>query len=246
MTNKIIVMEDHDDLYYYWKLHNINNIDLVHLDPHCDLSGALVNSAENYMLEIKNAPIDEGNFLVFAIKEGTVRKLKWIYDEYGGRRYDDTSVKFETDLTGKIELAKVYFKKPAVYPIDFSIEEYKKWSGLLEGEHLSLDWDLFAFNVKDYNNILKECHEFISRNWTIIPEYTYVCYSQEHVHPSLISFLEFIEKLKEVFKAEVEYFRSDKPRCHPRPYSLVPPLLRHIWRQGKSKGVIWLHQRGIF
>ena len=248
MPRKIIVMEHHDDLYHYWKIRKMSNIHLVHMDPHCDLYTAFIHQSDQYCFQTKNNAmhVHEGNFLVFALKEGITNKIKWVYDEYGARKYDSFAVKFETDFTGKLALIKAFFKKPIKYPIDFTIQEYKDWQGPLEGEHLSLDWDFFAFRVKDENNILKECQKFIERNWDIIPEYTYVCYSQKYVHSSVISFWEFVESLSKVFGAELVYFRPDIPRPAPRRYSFTRRLIRFVWYHAHTKSILWLHRHGIF
>lgn len=239
-------MDEHDDLFYYWKMHNMYNINLVHLDPHCDLYGAFINVSENYMVETKKVLIDEGTFLTFAIKESIVKKLKWVYDEYGGRKYDDTTVIFEYDLTGRMQLLKTFFKKQMRYPIEFSVRDYKKWKGPMEGEHLSIDWDSFALNMKDKKNIITEYQEFISRKWDVVPEYTYICYSQEHVHSSVILFLKFVEELRKKFDAEIDYFFPDKPHHVPHRSSFFSRNLRRSWNPIRIKSTLWLHQHGIF
>jgi hypothetical protein len=218
------------------------------MDPHCDLYGAFIHLAEQFCFSTKSStmPIHQGNFLFFALKEGITKKIKWVCDDYGARKYDAYTVKFETDFTGKLELIKAFFKKPAKYPIDFSTQEYNDWQGPLEGEHLSLDWDFFAFSVKDARNILRECQEFLERNWDIMPEYTYICYSQEYVHPSVISFLEFTERLSKVFDAELLYFRPHIPRPVPPRYSFPRRVFRFAWYHVYTNSILWMHRRGIF
>ena len=98
-SRKIVVLEAHDDLYYYWRDNNISGVELVHIDPHCDLHGALIHTGKNYMVHTLSDHVHEGNFLTYAVKEGMVKSIKWVFDEYGNRIYDDTTVKFDTDFS---------------------------------------------------------------------------------------------------------------------------------------------------
>jgi hypothetical protein len=71
-----------------------------------------------------------------------------VYDGYGGRKYDNTKVKFHYDFPGKFEILKVRYFKKKFFRINFSNEHYNEWRGTDEGEQISLEMDFFALKIK--------------------------------------------------------------------------------------------------
>lgn len=243
---KIVVMEEHDDLYYYWKSNDVRNVEIVHIDPHCDLHGALIHQSDQYFQQIRHDDhIHQGNFLVFAIKEGMVKKIRWVFDEYGDRKFDDTTVKYETDLSARLPTAKAKFKNLEKVPLGFSTIEYKNWQGFSEGEHLSLDWDFFAFIFKDNGKIREAYEEFLERDLKVTPDVTYICYSHAYVHPSSIRFSDFVSRLAAKFDAEIVYFEPEK-KDRPEPGgSLARKVWDKVYYAARLRVVLWLRRRGI-
>ncbi len=241
ISRKIVVLEAHDDLYYYWRDNNISDVELVHIDPHCDLHGALIHTSKNYLVHTLNDHVHEGNFLTYAVKEGMVNSIRWVFDEYGNRTYDSTTVKFDTDFSSKLPHRKDKLEKLPQYPITYSRIPYKEWSGFTPNEHLSLDWDFFAFDEKDGTNIEQECINFQNREWDNIPDMIYICYSHNYVHASCVLFNEFIHKLSQKFDAEIEYYRPKKPEW---PHTSSGRLTK-ISKRLQSKTRLWLQRQGI-
>ena len=240
-SRKIVVLEAHDDLYYYWHDHPVSNIELVHIDPHCDLHGALIHTGKNYMVHTLKDHVHEGNFLTYAVKEGIVKSIKWVFDAYGNRLYDDTTVKFDTDFSSRLPVTKAKLTNFPQYPLTYSRISYKNWEGFSPNEHLSLDWDFFAFQEKDEDNIEQECEDFLQREWKNIPDMTYICYSHDYVHASCVLFCDFVKKLSEQFDAEVEYYRPQKPDWPGHHSSMITKIGGRV----KSKTKLWLQRKGI-
>lgn len=240
-SRKIVVLEAHDDLYYYWRDNNISGVELVHIDPHCDLHGALIHTGKNYMVHTLSDHIHEGNFLTYAVKEGMVKSIKWVFDEYGNRIYDDTTVKFDTDFSSRLPSKKAKLQNSPQFPLNYSRVPYENWDGFTANEQLSLDWDFFAFQEKDEDNIAQECKYFQEKEWGNIPDMIYICYSHDYVHASAVLFCEFIDKLSKQFNAEVEYYRPEKPDW---PHS-GSSLIGKVGQRVAAKTRLWLQRKGI-
>lgn len=227
-TPKIVVLESHDDLYYYWKEGGIEGVDLVHIDPHCDLYGALI-ADDGSMLQVRQDEIHEGNFFIPAIKEGMVRRIDWVFDEYGDRRYDDTAVVFESDPLMRLPWVRNRHRKLERFPFSYERVRFDQWAGMKEGQHLSLDWDFFAFVFKDKTGIDDETEAFLARPWEVVPPVTYVCYSHPFVHPSSLKFTAFTEALARRFGAELSHYDRRRGDVYPgavetKPAFRVPVL----------------------
>jgi len=211
---QVIVLESHDDLYYYWKENRVEGVELVHVDPHCDLYGALINE-DGTMCQVREDPVHEGNFFIAAIKEGMVRRVDWVFDEYGNRRYDDTAVLFESDAMMKLPWVRARHRKLERFPFGYRRVEFDQWEGMAAGEHLSLDWDFFAFVFKNKKQIDAETEAFLQREWAVVPPVTYVCYSHPFVHPSALKFAAFCERLAERFDAELVTYERRRGESYP-------------------------------
>lgn len=111
-------------------------------------------------------------------------------------------------------------------PLDYSRAPYENWDGFTANEQLSLDWDFFAFQAKEWGNI---------------PDTIYICYSHDYVHASAVLFCEFIDKLSKQFNAEVEYYRPEKPDW---PHS-GSSMIGKIGQRVAAKTRPWLQRKGI-
>jgi hypothetical protein len=253
MARKIIAVQNHEDVFLYWEKHGMRGMDVVHLDAHCDMYGLLINRQEGYCVEIKPQRLHEGNFLLHAVKHGMVRGLKWVYDAYGGRKYDAAVVKYETDLTGRLQMLRPKVRSAERYPIKYTTAEYGKWNGPGPEEHLDIDWDFFALTLKDKDAIKEECERFLSMRWEVIPEYTYVSYSEDYVHPSQSYYDDFIAGLSRKLNAEVERFSPEVERPAREFTDRRPAALRLLeaYVMGRLKPLrnrlaLAMHKRGIF
>ena len=89
--SKIIIAEHHDQVFSYWKEHNMRDLKVAHLDYHCDMRGLLIDREKGtafFTSDRETRFVDRGNFLAHAIMDGTVRHLTWVHSENSGRGYD--------------------------------------------------------------------------------------------------------------------------------------------------------------
>lgn len=227
---RIILFQNHDEQYYYTKAAGLQGIELVHIDPHCDMYGALINN-DGTMCQIRNDSIYEGNFLVHSVVEGTYKKIVWAYDEYGDRRYDDFAVLFEDDLLMKLPWLKARHRKLHRFTLSYKKIELDKWDGMRPGEHLSLDWDHFALDIKDPEKIDSETSRFLERDWSVTPPVTYLCYSPGYVHHSEQQFTAFAQNLAKKFGG-AEVIKYERPANY-RTYT-APTTIQYYTEQFKQ------------
>lgn len=142
----IYVADEHHRLYWHWKDLGLRDLRLCHVDFHCDMRGLLIDRRVQRASLYDPAElrvVDQGNFLMHAILEGTVRGLRWVHDPWGGRRYDRGTVRYEGDLRVRMRPTST---QPAV-PLAFRELDLAAWQGPDEGEHLDLDWDALACSL---------------------------------------------------------------------------------------------------
>ena len=228
----IYIVEHHHELLYLWRELGVKHIKLVHFDAHCDMHGLLVDRDNNcsYILPGLKT-VDCGNFISFAVQEGLIEGIKWIYDEYGGRDKDITHVKYVTDLTVIPFLVKNYFSPAKKYPLKYKADEFSttKSFEIEENEHLDIDWDFFALESKSSDERKKSVGFFLEYSFSRIPSYTYISYSADYITSSRKEFNDFIIQLKEKFKANVVEYSYPLPK-EKEPLSL---LIRY------KKGLSW-------
>jgi hypothetical protein len=224
----------HDHLYYAWKMAEAKDLHVVHIDPHCDLFGALMLD-DGTMCDMRDDPMNEGNFLIRSVKEGIVRRLSWVFDDYGDRRHDELAIVYEHDPLMRLPWVRAKAKRLPRFALPFQRIQYSQWTGMPPDAHLSLDWDHFAFLAKDVNSIDAETEAFLARDWAVIPPMTCVCYSQNCVHASSIKFLDFANRLAQRFDAELVLFLPDREGYGP-PHEDLPRTARIArelrWRVG--------------
>ena len=61
------MVEDHHEAYHYWKKLGIKDKIVIHIDAHIDF---------DWMED--STPLNVGNYLYKAIKEGMIRELYWV------------------------------------------------------------------------------------------------------------------------------------------------------------------------
>lgn len=143
---EILVCEEHSQAYDTWLARGQRNLELTHIDFHCDMRGLLLDRhiSRAYFIDGTDPEVDipdSGNFLAHAIVNGTVKSLRWIHDEHGGRRYDTGVVKYESDLSALPHRIRHKLRRNEDFPVGFDEMTFDEWDGAMLGEHLSLDWD---------------------------------------------------------------------------------------------------------
>lgn len=241
----IYVLEHHHELLYLWRQLQFRQIEVFHLDAHCDMHGLLVDrksSLSNAMPGLQR--VDCGNFLSFAVMEGIIKAITWAHDKYGGRNNDTTHVKYTTDLTAKPYLIRNMLFPRAKYPLKYSKQLLGEIDSFEMDEHvhLDIDWDFFFLRDKPAKERKKSIDLFFKHDFKSVPPYIYITYSPDYVVPSRREFEEFVSRLKRKYKANAVKYSYPLPerknvclpvrcwkdfKCRFREY-LVFPLKRKL------------------
>lgn len=231
------LIERHNQLLDVWHAEGVRGLRIAHLDFHCDMKGLLVDrrSQRAWVLASGRRPIHQGNFLTHAIADGTVRGVRWIHDEPGGRRHDIGTVAYTTDLSSPFRGLR---RSPESVPLAYQEIAFQSWAGLAEGEFLDVCWDLFACLAYPLGDLAERIAEgtesFFRRDFTAPPAGLALCYSPEYSHPTRDAFEKFAEQLAGHFGATIVR--------HPDT-TLAPPASSWGVRQ---RSELWLHRHGIF
>ena len=98
---KIVIADNHEQVYPVWEERNLRRMTLTHIDFHCDMRGIMIDRRSGrafFVSDRETQFIDRGNFLAHAIMNGMVSDLQWIHGPKGGRSYDiGPVVSYETD-----------------------------------------------------------------------------------------------------------------------------------------------------
>lgn len=209
---ELIVAQEHSQLYDLWIQNNEKDLSICHVDFHDDMRGLLIDrkfgTARFVSSHIPHIYMrDPGSFLSHAIMEGIVTKLRWVHDEYGGRKYDSQVVKYENDLT-----ALPYLFLPAKkVKIQFSEHTFKDWGGVREGEHLDIDWDAIAFRDYELPHIRSLMSEILDRNYPADMPRVYLVLSPDYCHPDIKLFDKFIRLLEKKFNTIAKHLPDYQP-----------------------------------
>ncbi len=216
----IYVAEHHDQLLELWREQEARSLQLLHLDFHCDMRGLLIDRKAGQAFRLPDffsQEAEEGNFLTHAVLEGRVKSIRWIHDEPGGRRDDVGTVKYESDLTSLPFRLFNFVTGREGLSLGYNEVPYKKWSGLHNGEVLSIDWDFFASRKYPVDSILRRVEAFLGLEFQTVPELVFVCYSPEHCHPSREQFRGFVSALGHLFQAEIVELKAVPVSVKERP-----------------------------
>jgi len=237
----LIVADEHSPLYDIWFERGVRNISVCHVDFHCDMRGLLINRRRGKARYVWQCDpfmnrLDSGSFLAHAVMKGIVTRLRWVHDDFGGRKYDDLyCVKYETDFTA---LPFLLGSNQGWMPLTFKEQTFTEWEGPNKGEHLSLDWDGIAYVDYDENLIRRLMAEILEREYK--PESVFVCSSQEYSHPDRELFAEFIAGLEEKFNIQAEYLPLKQ---HP---PLTPSMSWKIYHQIEYHMLRLMRRVGIY
>jgi hypothetical protein len=246
----IYVVEEHDQVLSLWRAQQVRSIRVLHLDFHCDMRGLLIDrkAQRAYRIWDINPAVDQGNFLTHAILEGRVSSIRWVHGQPGGRQYDVGTVKYQSDLTALPHRWLLALRGERGAPIHYEVMPYADWTGLVGGEHLDIDWDLFACKAYPADTIQDRVEAFLGREFHAVPEQVYVCYSPDFSHPSRSQFQRFVGDLAQIFEAEVIELQPspDTPATRPLYKRYLPSALFRLVRRIYYNASLGLRKRGIY
>ncbi|MDO9087617.1 MAG: hypothetical protein Q7U53_15520 [Anaerolineaceae bacterium] len=245
----IYVAEEHNLLLDLWRENKSKELSVLHLDSHCDMRGLLIDrkSQRAYSILGDKTPVDQGNYLTFAITEGRIASLRWVNDDPGGRIYDVGTVKYETDFSAIPYLLCFSLKRESGICIDYKEMPFKQWIGLIEGEFLDIDWDFFASKNYPVGTINERVTRFLETDFSSTPAGVFLCYSPEYSHPTRIQFREFIKSLSKMLNANVIDIQPSHVYKRVTPFyrRYLPASLFRLVRKLYYCAILFLHKRGI-
>ncbi len=226
---EILIAEEHDQVYQVWLERRVHNIAVAHIDFHCDMRGLMIDRLRGvaYMASHYEARfVDDGNFLSHAIMNGIVSSIRWVHDPHGGRRHDfGCTVKYESDTTASAH--GLLHRLRGGHEVSIAFEElyFRDWDGVRPGEYLDIDWDAIASVEYQPSHIRKLMDDFLSREFPVIPETTFLVFSPGYSYHDRNMFEEFATRLEEKFSANI--VRLPKPIKQPESR---PPDQSFPWR----------------
>lgn len=243
----IYAAEHHDELLHLWRRQDRRGIALCHVDFHDDLRGLMIGRRRGVAYPIGalaggRAPLDEGNFLAWAVLERRIERLRWVHPVPGGRAWDTGIVRYEGDLSGWPRRLGHLLRRGDELRLGFEELRLERWSGLRPGEHLSLDWDALASVLDDAAGIEARAARLLDRLGPVVPPASYVVHSPEYCHPSLPQFRQLLGTLECRFAQPVEWLSPglEQGRLSPRGRDPRPP--RDAW----TRAILFLRRRGIY
>ncbi len=247
-------METHDQLLQLWRLQNATGLSIAHLDFHCDMRGLLIDRQAQLVYPTTNCErVDEGNFLMHAVKEGRVKSIIWTHHIPGGRQYDVGTIKYATDLTSQPLLWLLKLKGQQGISIHYDVMEFTRWTGLTGNEFFDIDWDFFASKNYPLNTIDSRVESFFNMDFGCVPKHTSVCYSPRYSHPTRDQFEMFVQRIAEKFQAEIVRLPVPKSTAlnikNPGKMSLLKRcchLFIYQFRHIHYEMTLWLRSKGIY
>lgn len=240
---KLYVIDQHDQLIHIWRELGRQDLDVVHVDFHCDMRGLLVDRDNQCGWQIPEVrkTLDEGNYMRYAIFEGIVSSITWVHGTPGGRLHDVHTVKYTSDLLSR-RYRKTINVNQAI-PLSYQVFTMDEWEGVDRPVFLDIDWDTFADCSLPVDEIERRVDQFLSKPIRKDLEGICICYSPYHSHPSNEAFDEFVDRIADRFEAEVDR-RTYVPgsnelplamRVIPRPIYVALQSLYHRFRLGMKR-----------
>jgi hypothetical protein len=216
---QIFVAEEHDQVYDIWNKQGVRNLKVAHIDFHCDMRGLMIDRSRGraFMASKHEASfVDPGNYLGHAIMNGIVTDLRWVHGPRGGRRFDSGAVvNYETDFAAPWHRWRHGRSGGHEAPLAFRQQLLDDWEGVRPGEHLDIDWDALASVEYDADHTRDLITSFLNREFTIVPETTFLVFSPGYSQPDRALFDDFAQQLSDKFKAEL--VRLPMPASEPAP-----------------------------
>lgn len=241
----LYVIERHDQLLQLWRSQNASMLRIVHVDSHCDMRGLLVDRRAQRAQPIGDilVRVDEGNFLTHAIIERRVSSVRWIHNIPGGRKYDVGTIKYASDLTAYPLRWLLSVKDRQGVPFNYDVMKPDEWKGLEAGEFLDIDWDFFACRDHPIETVESRVREFLNLEFGCVPEQISVCYSPRFSYPSRGQFQAFVQRLAQMFQAEIVNLPvASWPGPQPKHKKYIPKLFYPTY----CRVNLWLRKRGIY
>lgn len=248
-TKKVFVVEHHDQVLHLWCAEGLTRQKVAHVDFHCDMRGMLIDRARQQAFRIwdRFSQLDEGNYLAFAILEGIVDDVRWIHDDPGGRAHDIKSVKYTSDLSAVPHRLALRLAGRQGVPIRYDVQLLHEWAGPREGEILDIDWDCLVSQEYPHDSVQQRVADFLARDFRVIPDHTYLCYSPGYSHPTRGLFRSFAGDLAARFGAElvvlpIEERASESLESKRKVFAPLYRAARHLYHHAAHA----LRQRGIY
>ncbi|MEM9412407.1 MAG: hypothetical protein AAGA30_14935 [Planctomycetota bacterium] len=205
----VYAIEHHHQLLDIWKERSLRQLNVAHVDFHCDMRGLFIDRRTDTAAWIHGADstVDEGNFLAHAVMNGQVSQLIWVHDIPGGRAYDVGGVMFETDLGRWLPWNRVATRLAKPTKLNsFQTTPIRRWAGPSRSQWLDIDWDTFAGHDLLADSINTRTEYFLSKlKKSRFPrENVSVCYSPGFSHDSRKQYERFIESIAKLLDADVE------------------------------------------
>jgi hypothetical protein len=179
--------------------------------------------------------LDSGSFLAHAVMQGIVTNLRWVHDDFGGRKYDDLyCVKYETDLTA---LPFLLLNKQKWVPLSFKEQTFLDWAGQKPGEWLSIDWDGLAFVDYDKELIGRLTTEFLAHEFQ--SGTVFVSHSPGYSFPDEELFEDFITALEKKIKTRAVRLpaKRHEPLRLSRPWEIFHQIEFRLLRLMRKLGI---------
>jgi hypothetical protein len=196
----LFVFREHDELLTLWRSRTLSGLRIAHVDFHDDLRGFVIDKRRGKafragVFRLDRKPPDEGNYLMHAVMERIVRKIRWVRGRVGGRAFETGIVRYREDLAAIPHRAAHSIRRDAEYPLEFAEIVDEDWKGPAQGEHLDIDWDFFSSYYLDPDGIPERVGAFLQKLRGPAPPAVYVVYSPGHVSPSREQFGLFVDML---------------------------------------------------
>jgi hypothetical protein len=178
---------------------------------------------------------------------GIVSSIRWIHDPHGGRRYDFVGrVRYEGDVTAIAH--GLLHRLRGGHEVRIAFEElyFQDWDGVQPGEYLDIDWDAIASIEYQPSHIRKLMDDFLNREFSVIPETTFLVFSPGYSHHDRNMFEEFAKRLKEKFSARI--VRLPEPIRQPGspPYRSFPWRVAGFIRKKTPKPIVSLGYKFLY
>lgn len=246
----LYLMDSHEQLLEVWRTLDARQLDVVHLDFHCDMRGLLVDVATGraHAALADLPPLDEGNYLTYALLEGRVARVRWVHDQPGGRLDDVNGVRLASDLSSRWRARRLRQRPDAGLPFIYEAMTFEEWQGIRPGQFLDIDWDVFASIEYPAESIGGRVERFLALDLRHVPEHTALCYSPGYAHETRPAFEAFALTLAGRLDAAIVRLPPPPPSgaVHAGSRLGLPRPLYKSMRRGCFAGVRWLRHHGIY
>ncbi len=247
----LYVVEYHHQVLDVWRDQQATNLQVTHIDAHCDMRGLYMDRKAQVAFPMIGAEsrLDPGNYLTHAILDGRISRLEWVYSEPGGRLYDVGTIKYESDLTAFPYRLLKRLRHTKGIPLPYRELKISEWIAESDAAQcLDIDWDALASELFSVDSIPGRVQEFMKKEMKRIPNQIFVCYSPDYSHPSREIFQAFIDDLAKKYHAQVVRIPSKDGSLNEKPFyrRYLPAGLFQFARSAYYQGWFFLKRLGIY